>query len=70
MVLEHSVDEEFRSVVIIGAGLSGLQAANRLSQQFLDILLLEASSHIGGRIRQVISALVIWVQIISRTGVV
>ncbi|CAK0783395.1 hypothetical protein CVIRNUC_006594 [Coccomyxa viridis] len=54
MVLEHNVlDEEPRSVVVIGAGLSGLQAANRLSQHFPDIVVLEASSQIGGRIRQV-----------------
>ena len=54
MVLEHNVlDEEPRSVVVIGAGLSGLQAANRLSQHFPDIVVLEASSQISGRIRQV-----------------
>ena len=60
MVLEHSlVDEELCSVVVIGAGLSGLQAARTLSQHFPDIVVVEASSQVGGRIRQVRSALVI-----------
>ena len=68
MVVDHSiVDEEVRSVVVIGAGLSGLQAANKLSQQFSDVVVVEASSQIGGRIRQVRLAFVIWLQIICRT---
>lgn len=41
------------SVVVIGAGLSGLQAARTLSKAFPDLLVVEASEHIGGRVRQV-----------------
>ena len=60
MVLEHSpINEEVCSVVVIGAGLSGLQAARSLSQQFPDIVVVEASSQVGGRIRQVKIALMI-----------
>ena len=60
MILEHSpIDEEVCSVVVVGAGLSGLQAARTLSQQFPDIVVVEASSHTGGRIRQVKFALMI-----------
>lgn len=41
---------EHHSVIIIGAGLSGLYAAWRLHRQQLDVLVLEARDRIGGRI--------------------
>jgi len=44
---------EHHSVIIIGAGLSGLYAAWRLHQQQQDVLLLEARGRIGGRILSV-----------------
>ena len=46
------------SVIVIGAGLSGLQAARTLSSTFPDLLIVEASEHIGGRVRQVNTAAV------------
>jgi monoamine oxidase len=42
---------EHQSIVIIGAGLSGLYTAWCLQQQRQDIILLEASDRAGGRIR-------------------
>ncbi|EAX10463.1 SMOX isoform 2 [Pan troglodytes] len=41
-------------VVVIGAGLAGLAAAKALLEQgFTDVTVLEASSHIGGRVQSV-----------------
>ncbi len=37
-------------VIVIGAGLSGLQAALLLQDQGLDVLVLEGSSRVGGRV--------------------
>ena len=37
-------------VIIVGAGIAGLEAANRLKQSGLDILLLEGRNRLGGRI--------------------
>lgn len=37
-------------VIVIGAGLSGLHAAHLLEQMGLDVLLLEASERVGGRV--------------------
>ena len=42
---------EHHSVIVIGAGLSGLYAAWKLHQQQADVLVLEARSRTGGRIR-------------------
>ncbi|MGK7222201.1 FAD-dependent oxidoreductase [Kocuria flava] len=38
-------------VVIVGAGLAGLQCARLLEQRGLDVVLLEASDGVGGRVR-------------------
>ena len=40
-------------VVVIGAGLAGLYAAQELQKRFTDVLLVEASAQVGGRIQQV-----------------
>jgi len=42
---------EQASYIVIGAGLSGLYTAWRLQQQGIDVTVLEARDHIGGRIR-------------------
>ena len=38
-------------VVVVGAGLAGLCAARRLHQHGLDVVVLEASDDVGGRVR-------------------
>ena len=43
------------SVIIIGAGITGLHAAQLLKQQYPDLLVVEAQDRIGGRIKQVSS---------------
>ncbi len=45
--------EEFHSVVVIGAGISGMYAAQLLRRQYPDLLVVEAQDRIGGRIMQV-----------------
>lgn len=42
------------TVVVVGAGVAGLTAANRLRQLGIDdVLVVEAADHVGGRIKQV-----------------
>ena len=43
--------EEKADVIIIGAGLSGLNAANLLQDQGFKVVVLEASDKVGGRVR-------------------
>lgn len=38
-------------VVVVGAGLAGLQCAHLLERHGLDVVVLEASDGVGGRIR-------------------
>lgn len=42
-----------KDIIIIGAGASGLMAANELSKKGLSVLVLEADSRIGGRIHTI-----------------
>ncbi|CAF0706862.1 unnamed protein product [Brachionus calyciflorus] len=43
-----------QTVIIIGAGISGLAAANRFTQKgFKDFIILESSNYIGGRINTI-----------------
>ncbi|KAJ9516342.1 hypothetical protein QJQ45_001045 [Haematococcus lacustris] len=44
--------ESYHSVVVVGAGISGLYAAHLLKAQFPDLLVVEAQDSIGGRIKQ------------------
>ena len=38
-------------VVVVGAGLAGLTAADRLTQAGLEVVLVESSDGVGGRVR-------------------
>lgn len=40
-----------RRILIVGGGLSGLACANRLNEAGLEVLLLESSDDVGGRVR-------------------
>lgn len=42
---------EFRDVIVIGAGLTGLAAARTLTSQSIDCLVLEKEAEVGGRVR-------------------
>ncbi len=64
MTHDASTDTQGCSVVVIGAGLSGLQAAQSLCSSFPDVLVVEASDHIGGRVREVNYIIVIWGQVL------
>ena len=39
------------TVVVVGAGLAGLACARRLHEAGIDVVVLEASDDIGGRVR-------------------
>lgn len=47
------MSESYHSVVIVGAGITGLYAAQLLKHQFPDLAVIEAQDRIGGRIKQV-----------------
>jgi monoamine oxidase len=50
-LLTRDTAPETVDVVVVGAGLAGLSTAYRLQQTGMSIVVLEATSHIGGRIR-------------------
>lgn len=50
---KHFVRARYHSVVIIGGGIAGLRAASVLLKEYPDLLLVEASPRIGGRVQQV-----------------
>jgi monoamine oxidase len=52
-----STGPETATVVVVGAGLSGLTAARDLHRRGIDVLLLEAGDRIGGRARSETTAL-------------
>ena len=43
-------DEKIYDVVVIGAGISGLSAADALTQLGYDVVVLEAKDRVGGRL--------------------
>jgi protoporphyrinogen/coproporphyrinogen III oxidase len=42
-----------RRVIVVGAGISGLAAAWRLKQQGIDVTVLEAEPHVGGKLHSI-----------------
>ena len=42
-----------KHVIVIGGGMAGLAAASSLAHRGVDVTLLEAASHLGGRARSV-----------------
>ncbi|CEN62393.1 hypothetical protein ASPCAL09028 [Aspergillus calidoustus] len=44
-------------VIVIGAGLSGLTAASELHRKGIDVIVLEASSKVGGRVNSLTTSL-------------
>lgn len=51
------------SVIIIGGGLSGLSAAKLLTEQGVDVIVLEARERVGGRTHTVKNDVVEWVDL-------
>jgi len=52
VVIDMDTTREY-SCIVVGAGLSGLYAAQQLKKFLPDVLVVEASSDIGGRVKQV-----------------
>lgn len=44
------VRDQCAEVIVIGAGLSGLTAASELNRRGIEVIVLEASSNVGGRV--------------------
>ena len=50
--MDKEVKATKKKVIIIGAGVSGLQVASLLKERGMDVLILEAKDRIGGRIQE------------------
>ena len=48
--LATAEDSEYHDVIVIGAGMAGLAAANNLNENGYDVIVLEAQDRVGGRI--------------------
>lgn len=54
MILNSGSEHHLQySVIIVGAGISGLTAARDLIEQYPDLLIVEASCCTGGRVKEV-----------------
>ncbi len=51
--------QSYHSCIVVGAGLAGLYAAQQLKERYPDVLVLEAQDHVGGRVRQVITVVIV-----------
>jgi monoamine oxidase len=49
----HRTQKFDADIIVLGAGLSGLYAAHLLADEGKDVLVLEASSHVGGRLKTI-----------------
>jgi monoamine oxidase len=49
----HAMTEEYHSIVIVGAGMTGLYASRILSKLNKDVIVVEAQDHVGGRVKQI-----------------
>lgn len=45
-----TAESEYRDIIVIGAGMAGIAAANQLNENGYDVIVLEARDRIGGRI--------------------
>ena len=50
MVVDVGTTEQQFDVIVVGAGIAGLAAANELDSKGFDVIILEANDRIGGRI--------------------
>jgi len=48
---DNNINSNGKSVVVIGAGISGLAAAKKLKQQGFNVTVLESQEKVGGRLR-------------------
>ena len=53
VALLQKADIRDKRVVIIGAGLSGVKLAHMLAKEGVKFVMLEASDHIGGRMKHI-----------------
>jgi monoamine oxidase len=54
---EHAAEALDATVVVVGAGMSGLTAARELHRRGIDVIVLEAAARVGGRTMTVTSSL-------------
>lgn len=48
---DMTIDPKSKSIIVIGAGISGLAAAKKLQDKGFNVTVLEAQEKVGGRLR-------------------